>query len=76
MQQNVLAQLWDKLYWVMLWAVSYMPVTLAILGVMLIVGIKHKDSNGGRILLLLFGLVVILLAITVETLSRPLPGQG
>ncbi|WP_434134426.1 hypothetical protein JQR88_11540 [Pseudomonas luteola] len=71
--QDVLIHVWERIFWVMLWAVRYLPATLAILGIALIVGVKNNQTWWGRVVLLLFGLVTLLVAMTIQILSSPPP---
>ena len=69
----MLIQVWERIFWVMLWAVRYLPATLAILGIALIVGVKNNQTWWGRVVLLLFGLVTLLVAMTIQILSSSPP---
>ena len=71
--QDVLIHVWERIFWVMLWAVRYLPATLAILGIALIVGVKNNQTRWGRVVLLLFGLVTLLVAMTIQILSSSPP---
>ena len=71
--QDVLIYVWERIFWVMLWAVRYLPATLAILGIALIVGVKNNQTWWGRVVLLLFGLVTLLVAMTIQILSSSPP---
>ncbi|MBA1249984.1 MULTISPECIES: hypothetical protein [Pseudomonas] len=71
--QDVLIHVWERIFWVMLWAVRYLPATLAILGIALIVGVKNNHTWWGRVVLLLFGLVTLLVAMTIQILSSSPP---
>ncbi|MCG7373506.1 hypothetical protein MHL40_12600 [Pseudomonas luteola] len=71
--QDVLIHVWERIFWVMLWAVRYLPATLAILGIALIVGVKNNQTWWGRVVLLLFGLVTLLVAMTIQILSSSPP---
>jgi hypothetical protein len=67
--QDVLIHVWEKIFWIMLWAVRYLPATLALLGIALVVGVKNSQTWWGRVVLLLFGLVTLLVAMTIQILS-------
>ncbi|GGM22968.1 hypothetical protein GCM10009425_37270 [Pseudomonas asuensis] len=71
--QDVLIHVWEKIFWIMLWAVRYLPATLALLGIALVVGVKNSQTWWGRVVLLLFGLVTLLVAMTIQILSSSPP---
>jgi hypothetical protein len=71
--QDVLTHLWNNIFWVMLWAVRYLPITLVLLGLMLILGVKNNQTPWGKVLLLLFGIFTLLVAMTIQTLASSPP---